>query len=412
VYIVVLAGLKFYSDCFYFLYKFYQNDFNFSQTVFIVLKDFVGYFIDDMGQTEMRATKILFNDVTKKGFDSNSVEKIAMFLKENKAKIDNFSKDQFFTLKFAGDYSGLKSTDMLNEYVKAKLSIAKSGNDAYIKAFDKVLLGLKDDFIAKETIFFSNFKKLIDELNKVSYASNEEFHKFNGELLKELKKSKFELSNDTNGSKFRDFVTFIHCVRDTHGQIKANLLDKNTVMLYVDFLKGNFSLAGISNEANFDQVRLPKFFGSYYKNALPVFVTQNMLLAKDPLTGDYTYKVGGDLVNFDEKLGLFLFEELKARKLEAVNKDLDALIGRNNDMSVIFSDKDNLFSSVSKQLSRVPEEQRGLIIYNRRDVASSDLKVLDNLADKFSGLNRKALPVAKVTLLAPNAEPLVVYIKK
>ncbi|MEM5811070.1 MAG: hypothetical protein QXP66_04185, partial [Candidatus Aenigmatarchaeota archaeon] len=293
-----------------------------------------------------------------------------------------------------------------------KLSIAKNGNDAYMKAFDKVLLGLKNDFIdVKEKSFFLTFKKLINELNKVSYISNEEFHKFNGELLKELKKSKFELSNDTNGgSKLRDFVTFIHCVRDTHGQIEANLLDKNIVMLYVDLLKGNFSLAGISNEANFDQVRLPKFFGSYYKNVLPVFVTQDMLLAKDSLTGNYIYKVRGDFLNFDEKLGLFLFEELKARKPEAVNKGLDALVDRNNDVSVVFSDKDNFFSSVLKQLSRVPEEQRGLVIYNR-DVASSDPKILDNLADRFSGLNRKALPVAKVTLLGPNVEPFVVYIK-
>ncbi|MEM5811072.1 MAG: hypothetical protein QXP66_04200, partial [Candidatus Aenigmatarchaeota archaeon] len=159
VYIVVLAGLKFYSDCFYFLYKFYQNDFNFSQTAFIALKDFVRYFIDDMGQTEMRATKILFNDVIKKGFDSNSVEKIAMFLQENKAEIDKFSKDQFFTLKFARSYLGLESTDVLKEYVKVKLSIAKNGNDAYMKAFDKVLLGLKNDFIdVKEKSFFLTFK--------------------------------------------------------------------------------------------------------------------------------------------------------------------------------------------------------------------------------------------------------------
>jgi hypothetical protein len=81
-----------------------------------------------------------------------------------------------------------------------------------------------------------------------------------------------------------------------------------------------------------------------------------------------------------------------------------------DDMSVILNNKDNLFSSVFKQLGRVPEEQRGLTIYNR-DVEGNP-KILDNLAYKFSGLNREALPVAKVTLLGPNAEPLMVYMKK
>jgi len=420
MYIVVLAGLKFYSDCFYFLYKLYQNDFNFSQTVFIVFKDFVRYFIDDMAQVEMLAAKkTLFNDTVKKGFDLSSIEKISGFLKENKAEINKFSRDQFFTLKFACHYSNLKDPVALNEHVKAKLSIAGSTNEDYVKAFDKVLSELYKlknkenelDYSGDEK-FFLTFIKFINGLNRVSYASNEEFHKFNGELLRELEKSEFVFKNDDNGNKLKDFITFIHCFKDTDTRIKSGLIDSSVTLLYVDLLKGSFGLTGISNESNIDQVRLPKFFGSYYKDALPIFVTQKMLSVKDPLTGHYFYKVAGDLCNFDEKLKLFLFEELKARDSKVVNRDLDALIKAtcNDDMSVILNNKDNLFSSVFKQLGRVPEEQRGLTIYNR-DVEGNP-KILDNLAYKFSGLNREALPVAKVTLLGPNAEPLMVYMKK